>query len=611
MLSKFLDSAKKGNPVYISEVDEAFTQLDSEEKYVVYCVLTLFKYDEKRVFEISLPKLNGRTDEEIDFIKDYFRAEIYNILSSLGGKSMTFYVDKSDKTLLDIVEEMNEVFCIDSPRSQRIKYGRAVNVIDRMLGALSPDEALFRFEVADVRDMPTFSEQKSAKQSDMSIFAKAMSGLEGKIICGMDVGGTDIKSVLVIDGKIDSYKEYDWFPAHFTTSRQLVDPICLIIRLFSAKVALEAVNSKSETGQEVYEDIIKALDKKADTDFVLAAVEQAESFLERRPALIDAVGLCFPDVVVRNKVVGGEVYKTRGIRNNPNIDYETDFQQLTDLNLRVAELIKSEGSLRIINDGPMAAFTAAVEQAAAGHPAVDGVFAHTLGTELGTGWVDENGEIPDIPLEVYNFIIDLGSFVEKPYPSDDLRSINNFNTELAGTLQKYCSQSGVFRLAMKYFPQQRPELFQELLDKNYVVRKDDNGQIEYHVPTEPEDMRKAFLEHMMALPERENDEVCDRVWREVGEFLSVTWIETEKILRPKVKSRILFGRLVKNKRCVELMNEGAGKIKDDIQLEISDSSLANSPLMKELEKNPNYTVAQFAQAIGAAYFGNLSLLEAN
>jgi hypothetical protein len=37
------------------------------------------------------------------------------------------------------------------------------------------------------------------------------------------------------------------------------------------------------------------------------------------------------------------------------------------------------------------------------------VFAHTLGTELGTGWIDETGAIPQIPLEVYNCVIDLGN----------------------------------------------------------------------------------------------------------------------------------------------------------------------------------------------------------
>ena len=48
-----------------------------------------------------------------------------------------------------------------------------------------------------------------------------------------------------------------------------------------------------------------------------------------------------------------------------------------------------------------------------------------------------DGSIPEIPLEVYNFIIDLGSFEQKKYDANDVRSINNFNTGLAGTLHKY------------------------------------------------------------------------------------------------------------------------------------------------------------------------------
>ncbi len=176
----------------------------------------------------------------------------------------------------------------------------------------------------------------------------------------------------------------------------------------------------------IIDQINKALDKNASDEEMLSAVERAEAYLQGKFTEIDAIGLCFPDVVVKNKVVGGEVYKTRGIRNNPEIDYENDFLQLTNLNDRLIELIKKDGAVNIINDGPMASFTAAVENAAGDSPesVLEGIFAHTLGTELGTGWVDEKGEIPDIPLEVYNFIIDLGSFVEKQYPSDDLRTIS-------------------------------------------------------------------------------------------------------------------------------------------------------------------------------------------
>ena len=216
----------------------------------------------------------------------------------------------------------------------------------------------------------------------------------------------------------------------------------------------------------------------------------------------DGIGLCFPDVVVKNKIVGGEVYKTRGIRSNPAIDYESDLAELTDLDIRLQAWVRPGGAVRIINDGPMASFTAAVEIAASLDAAdvAKGVFAHTLGTELGTGWVTETGVIPDIPLEVYNFIIDLGSWPERAYGADDVRSVNNFNTGLPGTLQKYCSQSGIFRLALKYFPTERPDLFHELVERGYVEQRAEGTQEGWYVPTGSVDQRKPFLEHMMRLP---------------------------------------------------------------------------------------------------------------
>ena len=585
MIKDFINIAKAGDPVYISTVYDAFNSLEDNEKQVVYCQLTLLENDEKRLFIISLPLTDGCTDEEINFVKSYLWAEIYNILSCLGGKNMHIYVNESDKLLRKIVAELNNVFCIDSERSQRIGYGRAVNVIDRMREALCPGEPGFRFIINDIFEMPELSSEKKEQKNNMSIFTKATSKLEGKIICGMDIGGTDIKTVLIKDGRINCYKEYDWFPATFKVSRQLIDPICLIVRLLRAKVSLEmAEDNSSEMKLILMDNIHRALDKDKSTVYMLDVINKTENFLNGKLAEIDAIGLCFPDVVVRDKIVGGEVYKTRGIRDNPNIDYEKDFKQLTNLNDRLKELLQKDGAVKIINDGPMAAFTAAVESAAAGNSIADGIFAHTLGTELGTGWVDENGEIPDIPLEVYNCIIDLGSFGEKQYQSDDLRSVKNFNTGLSGTLQKYCSQSGVFRLAMKYLPGQRPSLFQELIDKKFVTIKEIDGQLGYYVLMEPNDMRKPFLEHMMALPKREQDEVCDRIWREIGEFIAVTWLETEKILKPMIKTRILFGRLVKDKRCVELIKEGAKKIKKDIQLLVADSEMANTFLMRQLEK---------------------------
>jgi hypothetical protein len=256
----------------------------------------------------------------------------------------------------------------------------------------------------------------------------------------------------------------------------------------------------------------------------------------------------------------------------------------------------------------MASFTAAVEMAFSDQPerVVDGVFAHTLGTELGTGWIDETGSIPDIPLEVYNFIIDLGSYGARQYPCDDLRSINNFNTGLAGTLQKYASQSGAFRLALKYFATARPDLYADLENRGFVVKATGSqGQVELIVPTEPVDLRKPFLQHLMDLASTAEDPACDQIFIDIGKFLAVTWAESELILRPKAKSHVLFGRLVKNQRCFDLMQQGARELYPELVFEVADGSIANTALMRQLEADPEYTVAQFAQAIGAIYFGNL------
>ena len=153
---------------------------------------------------------------------------------------------------------------------------------------------------------------------------------------------------------------------------------------------------------------------------------------------------------------------------------------------------------------------------------------------------------------------------------------------------------------MKYFPTERPDLFRELQDKGFIMRRGGG----WYVPTEPIDQRKPFLEHMMKLPDREKDETNRKIWREIGEFLAVTFIETRRILDPGSDERFLFGRLVKNPTCFDLILEGGRSILPDISLTVAGTGMANTPLMKELERHPEFTVAQFAQAIGAVYFAN-------
>jgi hypothetical protein len=633
-IGQMIADAEAGKPVYISRVHESFAALPEELSDRLVLVAKLLDADGEKAWELRLPRLGRCSAPEKKFVYEYVDAEVYNILSSIGARSMAIFVDPASGEAVELAESLDEAFCVAKPRAERAGYGRAVNVLDRMIAAVHPGEPAFRFEVGPLPRTPAIATSPPARLSaptlsaqplptptstastsrpkadSLAFFRSCTAGLAGKAFCGVDIGGTDIKAVLVDDGKVVDYKEYDWFPASFLRSRQLVDPILLIVRLLQARLWLHRAPMAEGRRKELLGRIAPAMSKKAGDAAIseILAGLKAEGLDE--PQRFDGIGLCFPDVVVQNKIVGGEVYKTRGIRNNPGLDYESDFAELTELDALLKAWVKPGGVVRIINDGPMASFAAAVEIAASpeADKVADGVFAHTLGTELGTGWVTESGAIPDIPLEVYNFIIDLGSWPERVYEPDDLRSVNNFNTGLPGTLQKYCSQSGVFRLAMKYFPKERPDLFRELRDKGFIVQRRvggaSGGPLGWYVPTEPVDQRKAFLEHMMKLPDREKDETNRRIWREIGEFLAVTLLETKRILEPGTDERFLFGRLVKNRTCFDLMAEGGCGIVPGLSLTVAGTGMANTPLMKELERHPEFTVAQFGQAIGAVYFAN-------
>lgn len=611
MLQQMIADAAAGKPVYISRVHECFADLPRGQSDRLVPVIDLLNGAGRKAWDLWIPRLDRCAPEEKTFVREYFYAEIYNILSSLGARSMTIFADQASRESLELAGSLSEAFCVDEPRRRRSGYGRAINVLDRMMAASRPGEPPFRFAVDSLSRLPAIAPPPTATMprtegDGLAAFRRCAEGLGGKAFCGIDVGGTDIKAVLVDDGRIVDYKEYDWFPASFSRSRQLVDPICLIARLLQARLWLHRAAMKDEARKDLLGRIAEAMDKDASDAAMTRALTGIEAEGLDGGLRFDGIGLCFPDVVVRDKIVGGEVYKTRGIRANPDIDYESDFAELTELDSRLKAWVRPQGRVRIINDGPMASFTAAVEIAASSEAdeVANGVFAHTLGTELGTGWVTGTGTIPDIPLEVYNFIIDLGSWPERAYEPDDLRSVNNFNTHLPGTLQKYCSQSGVFRLALKYFPAERPDLFRELQDLGFAVERKVGASTGWYVPTEPVDRRKAFLEHMMTLPDREKDETNRKIWREIGEAVAVTLLETKRILEPGSDERFLFGRMVKNRGCFDLMVEGGRRIKSDISLVVAGTGMANTPLMKQLERHPEFTVAQFAQAIGAVYFAN-------
>ena len=135
MIKKFIKEAKKGNPVFITDVREGFSDLGEKHQQKLSCVLNMVD-GTNRLFELKIPALKKLETEQLDFVRSYIRAEVYNILSALGGVTMTVYIDTRDPNLVELAEGLNETFGIGQDLASRKGYARCVNVIDRMLSAI-------------------------------------------------------------------------------------------------------------------------------------------------------------------------------------------------------------------------------------------------------------------------------------------------------------------------------------------------------------------------------------------------------------------------------------------------------------------------------------------
>ena len=610
MIDRLAKGIADGRPVYIDQVRDAFDAL-SDRVRIGYRLL-LPDGVRHRSGELSIPSPSNVDGSIRDLAERYLLSEIYNLLTTLGGYRLELIVPPGEPDAEQIVRSVAAAFGIDAANDQRTGVARVVNVIDRMVAALhGRSGTAHRFAIdVSVDDVPPHHESVSFRSEPSDALSSTAARSTGTW-CGLDIGGTDIKAVLVVDGELVLVKEHDWNPARMTEVEQIIDPIVDIVRIFAAYASVRA--SQSEDG-----DRVRALrlivdgvaDRATDPARLADAASSAERLSDGASRVFDGIGLCFPDVVVRNKIVGGEVPKMVGLRSNRARAFEEQFATLTDLDDRLARYCTNGGVVANTNDGPMAAFTAAVELAAmpdraggAGASA-HGVFAHSLGTDLGTGLVLGDGSIPEIPLEVYNLVIDLGSLPYRNLPANDVRSVANTNTGVTGTLQRYASQTGAFRTAQLTFPVECPALMDDIVDRGYVSTTGTGDDERIVVPESPHDMRKAYLAFLME--QAEHQECAAEVFRQVGEAIGRTWVETERILETTLNARFLFGRLVKTTRCFELIKEGARRVAPMLELIAADGDIAYTPLMRQLDELPDFTVAQFGQAVGAVHFAMLA-----
>ena len=182
-------------------------------------------------------------------------------------------------------------------------------------------------------------------------------------------------------------------------------------------------------------------------------------------------------------------------------------------------------------------------------------------------------------MELYDFLLDLGSLHRAQLPPEDLRSTRNENSGLAGA-RRYLGQAAAFRLAAERQPR---------LLTGFARREE--GLL-----TIPGDLRKPCLEHLMDQAQA-GDPDARWVFRQVGVHLGQISRELDWLMAPGTQVRYLFGRFVKSPVCFRLMAEGCRSVLPRLRLEAADEDLACTPLMRDLA-GQDVTVAQFGQAVG-------------
>ena len=536
VLGDALSAAGRGEALWLGDLRE---KLGEEPSALPLLARLHLPFGGERDYRV--PLIPPETEPEEALLRDYLRAHVFNMLSSCGaGLVELFLPEDAPEQLRQLTEEA--VRGLSEPG-----YCKTLRVSGRLCAAAG-EEAL-RFRLLPLSLYRPLPEKEKEKPSPLGarLRERAEQGQKG-LRCGLDVGGTDIKLVIARDGRLLLTEEYDWDPSRFQRAEELTGPILSFLRR-----GLE----KACPGEKV------------------------------RP---DSLGLSFPDVVIRDRILGGETPKTKGMREHDPENYEEELRRLSGLKEELETLCRPGTELQVLNDGSMAAFTAAMELACAGEDeaVAEGVFAHSLGTDLGSGWLRADGTVPELPLELYDLLIDLGSLPQAALPPEDLRSTRNENSGLPGA-RRYLGQAAAFRLAREL----EPELLADYAEETDGLLR---------IKSRSEDLRKPCLEHLMRRAEAGDAAAC-RIFHRIGEHLGQISREIEFLLSPETERRFLFGRFVRHPGCFALIREGCAERMPELKLIPADGDLARSPLMRELAARGEGYVARFGQAVGALYYG--------
>ncbi len=590
-------------PLFLSELQERISRLPAGERQEIRLLVWVNKEQEYRKLCFEMPK--GETLQgERELYRRYLLAMMNNLLVSFGGAGLELYFDETDQELKSLAEEAVAEFQADSPRNDRKSYGVYLNYINRMNVFLGLGR--FAFQLKDLSAWPKLDPEKEYRiyvpqkeEEELKLLKRTATELEGRCICSLDVGGNSIKGAVVKDGRALVLKEYQWYPTGCRTAQEMNDPMLLMVRFLSACTGLMERDGNLAAAEAAFAKNVPYGQLLAETE----ALERSGICTKGR---FDAIVIGFPDIVVHNKIAGGESFKHQGMKNNPDTDYEVEFFKTSDLDELAAPYAKEGAPVVVLNDGNAASYITSVEQTFAPESFIDenGMFCCTIGTEMGTGFISRGGTIQHIPLEGFQHVIDLGNEEYQKYPPADLRSVNSTNTGIPGVVQKYISQMGLFRMALTALWESKDPLFEKLQEMGLIAY--DAGADTLYSVLEPED-RRGTLTRFLVSQLSEGCPAVEEAFRMMGKAMGIL-IDQDRLIFPEITTRrLLSGGIIADDRAFALMREGLRAYNPSYDVMRLDEETMYSPLLRSMTPEQR----SFNVAIGSAYIGNRFLTEKN
>lgn len=588
----------KTKELFLSEIQKSISQLDDVQKQTIICELVLSSNGCGRYSSWVLP-CDTIIEENYPLWESYLLAILNNIIVTYGGEKLTLFYNLSSKPVKKLFDNVVAEFQLDNCKNNRTGFGVYINYINRM----NPYLELNKFSILS-KDISYWQPPKDSeiiylygdekKHQSIKSLKEAALSLEGKVFCSLDVGGNSIKGAVIQDGEICVLKEHRWYPSSCKTSKEMLTPILCMIRVLRQFTHMLNLRNKDELVREL------AKTKLSDDE-----LERQAKVLEHTcptKMLFDAIVIGFPDIVVKNKIAGGETFKQIGIKKQYGDNYDEEFTKISDLDILAGEYVKKDGSVTILNDGNAASFLTSVEQAFSLEEAniEKAMFVNTIGTEMGTGLVTKEGTVQHYPLEGYQKIIDLGNLQYKCYPANDIRSLCSLSTGLCGTVQKYITQLGLFRMAIMKLYQEDREEYNHLIDEGYIVYNKEKDYL--YVNTDPIDRRGDLTRYLIGLLQHDHP-VLIEVFKEMGRAMGIL-IDQGLIISPEVSTtRLLSGGIVASDSAFEALVYGLKEYNENYDLIRLDEANMQSPLMQKMGSDQR----NFNVAIGGAYLGNYSL----